>query len=508
MDQFLNNVALGFGIALTPENVFYCFVGALLGTVIGVLPGIGPITAIAILLPATYNMSPTTAVIMLCGMYYGATYGGSTTSILINTPGEASSTVTCLDGYQMAKQGRAKSALATAAIGSFLGGTVATILLMLISPLVASLALRFAPPEYFALMVVALTMVSGLTTGSAVKGLISTLLGLLLSMVGLDAQAGAQRFIFGRPELMEGIDFIVVAIGLFAISEVLMAAGVFKKVTPEVLKVKGQVWISWQELKESFPAYLRGTALGFAIGALPGAGGTTSSFMSYVLEKKLSKHPERFGHGAIEGVAGPETANNAAHQAALVPLMTLGIPTSGVTALLLGAFMIYGLQPGPLLFENNPEFVWAVFASMYVGNVILLILNLPLVNLFAKLLDLPGAVLYSMVIAFCILGVYGLRLSMFDVGLMLVFGIVGYFMRTYNYPMAPCLLALVLGDLMEQNFRRSLALSAGNPSIFFTRPITVALLLIAALILFGPTLMSSWRKARERVAAEVEPEGA
>ncbi len=508
MDQFFNNIAIGFGVALTPENIFYCFVGTVLGTVIGVLPGIGPITAIAILLPATYNMPPTTAVIMLCGMYYGATYGGSTTSVLINTPGEASSAVTCLDGYQMAKQGRAKAALATAAIGSFFGGTVATILLMLISPLVAALALKFAPPEYFALMVVALTMVSGLTTGSAVKGLVSTLLGLILSMVGLDAQAGAQRFIFGMPELMEGIDFIVVAIGLFAISEVLMAAGVFKKVTPEVLKVKGQVWISWQDLKDSFPSYVRCTALGFAIGALPGAGGTTSSFMSYVMEKKLSKHPERFGHGAIEGVAGPETANNAAHQAALVPLMTLGIPTSGVTALLLGAFMVYGLQPGPLLFQNNPEFVWAVFASMYLGNVILLILNLPLVNLFAKLLDLPGAVLYSMVIAFCILGVYGLRLSMFDVGLMLAFGIIGYFMRTYNYPMAPCLLALILGDLMEQNFRRALALSAGNPMIFLSRPITVGLLLIAAAILFGPLVMGSWRAARSRVAAEVEPESA
>src|SRR5512133_621526 len=415
MDQFFTNVGMGFGIALTPENIMYCFLGAVLGTVIGVLPGIGPITAIAILLPATYNMQATTAVIMLCGMYYGATYGGSTTSILINTPGEASSTGTGLDGYQMARQGRAKAALATAAIGSFFGGTVATVLLMLISPLVAALAIKFAPPEYFALMVLALTMVSGLTTGSAVKGLIATLFGLLLSMVGLDAQAGAQRFIFGMPELMEGSDFIGVAIGLFAISEVLMAAGVFKKVRPEVLKVKGSVWISWADLKASFPAYLRGTALGFAIGALPGAGGTTSSFMSYVLEKKVSRHPEEFGKGAIEGVAAPETANNAAHQAALVPLMTLGIPTSGVTALLLGAFIAYGLQPGPLLFENNPEFVWAVFASMYVGNVILLILNLPLVNLFAKLLDLPGAVLYSMVIAFCVLGVYGLRLSMFDV---------------------------------------------------------------------------------------------
>lgn len=498
MEEFVNHLAIGFSVALLPENIFWCFVGALLGTVIGVMPGLGPITAIAVLLPLTYDMNPTTAVIMLCGMYYGATYGGSTTSVLINTPGEASATVTCLDGYQMAKQGRAKSALATAAIGSFFGGTLATLALMLISPLVADFAIKFAPPEYFALMVLALSMVSGLATGSAIKGLIATVFGLLLSMVGLDIQTGAQRYVFGMPELLEGINFIVVAIGLFAISEVLIAAGTFKQYQPERLQVKGQYWITWPELKASFMPYLRGTVLGFVIGALPGAGGTTSSFMSYAIEKKLSKQPERFGKGAIEGVAAPETANNAAHQAALVPLMTLGIPTSSVTALLLGAFMIYGLQPGPLMFEKNPEFVWGLFASMYVGNVILLILNLPLVNLFAKLLDLPGAVLYSMVIAFCVLGVYGLRLSVFDVGLMLAFGIVGYYMRMHGFPLAPCLLALVLGDMMEQNFRRALILAAGNPSVFFTRPITVALLVVAALVLLGPPVLGALRSARKR----------
>lgn len=508
MEQFFSNVATGFGIALSLENILFCFVGAVLGTVIGVLPGIGPISAIAILMPITYSMNPTSAVIMLCGMYYGATYGGSTTSILINTPGEASSTVTCLDGYEMAKRGRAKAALATSAIGSFFGGTISTVLLMGISPLVASVALKFGPPEYFALMLLGLTMVSGLTTGSAVKGLIAALFGLLLSMVGIDPQTGSQRLTFGMIELLEGIDFITVAIGMFAISEVLMAAGVFKKVVPEVLKVKGSVWISWEDLKASFPAYIRGTAIGFAIGALPGAGGTTSSFVSYVVEKKVSKHPEQFGHGAIEGVAAPETANNAAHQAALVPLMTLGIPTSAVTALLLGAFIAYGLQPGPLLFENNPKFVWAVFASMYVGNVILLILNLPLVNLFAKLLDLPGAILYSMVLAFCILGVYAVRLSMFDVGMMLVFGIIGYVMRMYKYPVAPVLLALILGDLMEQNFRRSLILSNGDPSIFVTRPITVVLLILCAVVLLGPSVLGSWRKFRSNVSNEADSESA
>lgn len=508
MEQFFSNIAIGFGVALTAENIFFCFVGAVLGTVIGVLPGIGPISAIAILMPITYQMNPTTAVIMLCGMYYGATYGGSTTSILINTPGEASSTVTCLDGYEMAKQGRAKAALATSAIGSFFGGTVATVLLMAISPIVAAFALKFGPPEYFALMLLGLTMVSGLTTGSAVKGIVAALFGLLLSMVGIDPQTGSQRLTFGIVELLEGIDFITVAIGMFAISEVLMAAGVFKKETPQVLKVKGSVWISWQDLKTSFPAYIRGTAIGFIIGALPGAGGTTSSFVSYVVEKKVSKHPETFGHGAIEGVAAPETANNAAHQAALVPLMTLGIPTSAVTALLLGAFIAYGLQPGPLLFENNPQFVWGVFASMYVGNVILLILNLPLVNIFAKLLDLPGSILYSMVLAFCILGVYAVRLSMFDVGMMLIFGIIGYIMRMYKYPVAPVLLALILGDLMEQNFRRALILSNGDPSVFWTRPITVILLLLCAFVLLGPSVLGSFRKFKTEVAAESDSEGA
>lgn len=498
---------MGFGVALTPENIMYCFIGVLLGTILGVLPGIGPVTAIAVLLPLTLDLNPTSAVIMLCGMYYGSSYGGSTTSILVNVPGSESSTVTCLDGYQMAKQGRAKAALATAAFGSFFAGTFATVALMLLSPIVATLAIRFAPPEYFALMLVAMTMVSSLSTGSVVKGVISTVFGLLIATVGLDIQTGSPRFIFDTPQLMEGVDFIVMAIGLFAVSEVLLFAGVYRKQVHERLQVKGDYWISLRELKQSLNPYIRGTALGFFIGALPGAGGTTASFLSYAMEKRVSKHPEEFGRGAIEGVAGPEASNNAAAQGAMVPLLTLGIPGSATTAVMLGAFTVYGVQPGPLLFEKNPDFVWAIFASMYIGNAILLILNLPLVNLFAKLIDLPAAVLYTMVLALCLLGVYGVRLAVFDIGLMLVFGVIGYYMRKYGYPLAPALLALVLGDMMEQSFRRSLALSAGNPAIFVTRPITVTLLVLAVVSLFGPQLWSAIRSRRTRGAGLSEVSG-
>ena len=500
MEDLFARVALGFGVALTPDNIMYCFVGVLLGTIIGVLPGLGPVAAMAVLLPITFDMNPISAVIMLAGMYYGGAYGGSTTSILINAPGEAASAVTCLDGFQMAKQGKAKAALATAAIGSFFAGTFATAGLMLISPLVATLAIRFGPPEYFGLMLLALTMVAALSADAPVKGFVATILGLLLSVVGQDSQTGAQRFVFGLPQLFEGIDFIVVAIGLFAISEVLIAAGTFKKIAYERAQVKGQYWITMRELRQSLPAYARGTALGFAIGALPGAGGTTAAFMSYGLEKRISKHPERFGHGAIEGVAGPESANNAASQGAMVPLLTLGIPGSATTAVMLGALMIYGVQPGPLLFDSNPEFVWAIFASMYVGNTILLILNLPLVNLFAKLLDLPGALLYSMVVAFCVLGVYGIRLSVFDVGMMLAFGVVGYFMRRHNYPVAPALLALVLGEMMESSLRRALTLSAGNPMVLFTRPMSLILIVLSIISLFGPPIWSAIQANRNRGA--------
>jgi len=480
--DLLANLSLGFSQAISLQNLAYCFIGALYGTVIGVLPGIGPVVGISILLPITFSLPPVSAVIMLAGIYYGSAYGGSTTSILVNTPGEASAVVTCFDGYQMAIQGRAKAALATAAIGSFFAGTFATVAIMLLAMPIARLGLKFTPAEYFSLLLLALTMVGTLATESPVKGLFATLVGLLLSTVGMDLQTGRVRFAFGSPWLIEGIDFIVVAIGLFAISEILVQAEKIKKYGLQKREqISGRYWITREELKQSFMPYVRGTVIGFLVGVLPGAGSTPATFFSYAVEKKVSKHPETFGKGAIEGVAGPESANNAANQGALVPLLTLGIPGSATTAIMLGAFMIYGIQPGPLLFEKDPAFVWTIIASMYIGNIILLILNLPLVNIFAKLLDLPAALLYSMVLAFCTVGVYSIRFAVFDVFLMIIFGIVGYFMRKHDYPAAPLLLALVLGEMMEQGLRRALTLSNGDWSVFVTRPISLGLLTVTFL---------------------------
>jgi putative tricarboxylic transport membrane protein len=495
--DLLANLSLGFSHALTWQNILFCFVGALLGTVIGVLPGIGPVVGISLLLPITFSMNPTSAVIMLAGIYYGSAYGGSTTSILVNAPGEAMSVATCLDGYEMAKQGRAKAALATAAIGSFFAGTLATVATSIIAVPIAEFALRFAPPEFFGLMFLAMTTVGALTAEAPLKGMFSTLIGLFLAMVGMDQQTGQVRFAFGVAELVEGIDFVIAAIGLFAVAEVLVQAEEISRTgVQERFQVQGAYWISWQELKDSFLPYCRGTLVGYLMGALPGIGPTTSSFLSYALEKKVSKHPERFGKGAIEGVAGPESANNAASTGAMVHLLALGIPGSATTAIMLGAFIVYGLQPGPLLFQNNPDFVWAIIASMYIGNVILLILNLPLVNIFAKLLDLPAAILYSMVLTFCCVGVYTLRFAVLDIYLVTGFGVVGYFMKKHHYPAAPLLLALVLGDLMEQALRRSLALSNGDWTIFFTRPISLAIFIIAALFLAVPLITYVRRKSK------------
>ena len=484
MDLFAN-LSLGFSQALTIQNLLYCFVGVVYGTVIGVLPGIGAVVGISILLPLTFDMPPTSAVIMLSGIYYGTAYGGSTTSILVNTPGEGSSVVTCLDGHQMAKQGRAKAALATSAIGSFFAGTLATVFIMLLAVPISLLGLKFTPAEYFSLLLLALTMVGTLATESPLKGIFTTLVGLFLAMVGMDQQTGEVRFAFGILDMIEGIDFIVVAIGMFAIAEVLVQAEKIREFGPQerIPVTGGRLWITWEELKQSFLPYCRGTVLGFLVGVLPGAGSTPATFFSYVLEKKFSKHPEEFGKGAIEGVAGPEAANNAANQGALVPLLTLGIPGSATTAVMLGAFMIYGVQPGPLLFQENPEFVWAIIASMYIGNVILVILNLPLVNIFAKLLDVPGALLYSMVLSFCTVGVFSMRFSIFDVYLMIFFGVIGYFMRKHSYPAAPLLLALVLGEMMEQALRRALTLSNGDWTVFWTRPISLGIQIVIALSL-------------------------
>lgn len=482
--DLLANISLGFGQALSLQNLMYCFIGALYGTVIGVLPGIGAVVGISILLPITYSLPPVSAVVMLAGIYYGSAYGGSTTSILVNTPGEASSVVTCFDGFQMAKQGRAKAALATSAIGSFFAGTLATVAIMLVAQPIAKLGIKFTPAEYFSLLLLAMTMVGTLMADSPIKGLFSTLVGLWLATVGMELQTSQARFAFGSPYLVEGIDFIIVAIGLFAIPEVLIQAELIVKYGLQKREqVSGRYWITREEFKQSLMPYVRGSIIGFLVGILPGAGSTPATFLCYAFEKKVSKHPEKFGKGAIEGVAAPEACNNAANQGAFVPLLALGIPGSATTAIILGAFMLYGVQPGPLLFEKDPGFVWTIICSMYIGNVILLILNLPLVNIFVKLLDLPAALLYSMVLAFCSVGVYCIRFAAFDLITMVFFGIVGYFMRKHNYPAAPLLLGLLLGDMIEQGLLRALTLAGGDWSVFVTRPISLGFLTITVLSL-------------------------
>lgn len=486
--QFLGN---GFATALTPINLVYCFIGALMGTVVGVLPGIGPISGVAMLIPVTFGMNPTTAMIMMAGVYYGAMYGGSTTSILINTPGENSSVVTCLDGYQMARQGRAGAALAVAAIGSFVAGTVSILFLMLLAPALADVAIEFGPPEYFALMVLGLTAVASLGEGNMLKALVSLVIGLMVSTVGIDLQTGTSRFTFGSPEFLDGVDFLIPAIGLFALAEV-FDASTRAGGEGERVALRGRIWLTRQEFRQAMPPILRGSVLGFFLGVLPGAGATISSFMSYMTEKRLSKHPERFGKGAIEGVAGPESANNAAAGGAMVPLLTLGLPGSGTTAVMLGALMMFGLKPGPLLIQENPNLFWGLIASMYIGNAMLLVLNLPMVGLFARMLDLPKNMLMPMVLAFSFLGVWANGTSTYDVVLLALFGVLGYFMRLLDFPAAPLLLAVVLGDLMEQAMRQSLTLSDGNPVIFLTSPISLALLILAASSILYPILRERW----------------
>ncbi|BDG59464.1 tripartite tricarboxylate transporter permease [Caldinitratiruptor microaerophilus] len=487
--SFLANLSTGFSIALSPINLVFALIGVLVGTVIGVLPGIGSVATVALLIPVTYGMNPSTALIMMAGVYYGAMYGGSTTSILINTPGEPSSVVTTLDGYPMAKQGRAGAALATAAIGSFVAGTLSTVLLMLIGPTIASVAIRFGPAEYFALMLLGLTTVSSLAGRSVIRALISMVLGLVIATIGIDI-AGFPRFSFGFPELYEGIDFLIPAIGLFAITEVLEMAGTIRQTPPTHLTFQGRAWLTREEFRRSAGPWLRGSLLGFIVGVLPGAGATIASFLSYALEKRLSRHPEEFGKGAIEGVAGPEAANNGSVGGAMVPLLTLGIPGSGTTAILLGAFMMFGLQPGPLLFQQNPDVIWAVIASMYVGNVMLLVLNLPLIRVWIQLFRIPPAVLAAMVLVLSTIGVYAVNGRVFDLWLLLLFGALGWFMRRYDFPPAPMILALVLGKSLEDNFRRAVALSDGSLRIFVSQPLAAAILALCVLSLFSPYLQA------------------
>ena len=492
----LTNLALGFSVALQPANLLFCFLGVLVGTLVGVLPGVGPVATIALLLPLTFKMVPASAIIMLAGIYYGAMYGGSTTSILVNIPGEAASVVTCFDGYQMAKRGRGGPALGIAAIASFIAGTVGVLGLMLVAPPLAKFALSFSSPEYFGLMCLGLAMVVLLAGKSLVKALLAMLVGLWIAGMGTDLFTATSRFTFGSPELLDGIDFVVVAIGVFALGEVLgnmeMREGAQILPTPKGLR---NLLPTWQDLKDCRFAFVNGSVIGFLIGVLPGAGSTIASFISYGVEKAVSKRPEQFGTGVPEGVAAPEGANNSETGGAMVPLLTLGIPGSGTTAILLAAFILWGLRPGPLMIQDNPTLFWGLVASMYIGNVMLLVLNLPLVPLFAQILRLPAYVLYPGIFGISIVGVYSVSSSLFDVWMLAGFGLLGYAMRRLDYPAAPLILGFVLGDSMERALRQSLMMSQGDLTILVSRPGSAMMLFLALLILVAPLFKraNAWR---------------
>mgnify|MGYP001049645198 CR=1 FL=1 len=490
--DLLTNVLNGFSVALEPTNLFFCFLGALSGTLIGVLPGLGPLSAIAFLLPATFYIPVVPALIMLAGIYYGAMYGGSTTSILVNIPGEAASVVTCLDGYQMARQGRAGPALGIAAIGSFIAGTMGVILLMLMAPPLARVALKFGPPEYSALLFLALIIVSFIGSGEPLKALMMVALGLAIGMIGTDQITGNPRFAFGIRELQDGVGIAPMAIGVFGISEVFL--NVERRERRQLLKAAFRgIFPSLQDYKDSFFPIFRGSLLGFFIGILPGGNPIISSFISYGMEKKLSRHPERFGHGAIAGVAGPESANNSTTSGAFVPLLSLGVPNNAVMALMLGAIIIHGVVPGPTLITDKPQLFWGILCSMYIGNAMLLALNLPLVGLWVQVLRVPYRVLFPMILIFCLIGVYSLNASAFEMILVLIFGVFGYVMRKLDYEMAPLIMGVIIGPMLETALRQSLLLSKGNFSIFVARPIAACFLGIAAIFLMR-TVFSFVRK--------------
>jgi putative tricarboxylic transport membrane protein len=484
----------GFAIAATPYNLMWAVVGVTIGTAIGVLPGLGPSTTVALLMPLTYNVQPTAAFIMFAGIYYGSQYGGSTASILLNTPGEPGAMMTAVEGNAMARRGRGAQALATAAIGSFIAGTLGTIALTLVAPLMVKVALMLGAPEYFALMVLAMAAVTAVISGSAAKGLAGLCLGLLLGSVGMDPQTGQPRFTFGILELLDGIDVSIVAVALFAVGETLYAASRAGRPDDEIVAVRGTLWMSREDWSRSWKPWLRGTFLGFPIGALPAGGAEVPTMLSYAIEKRLCRKPEEFGHGAIEGVAGPEAANNASAAGALSPLLALGLPTSATAAVLLAAFQQYGLRPGPLLFKSNPDLVWGMIASLYIGNILLLVLNLPLIGIWVRLLSVPKPWLYAGILCFATLGAYTLNGNAVDVGLLWLIGLLGFGMRLTGVPIVPCVLGFVLGPMLEQMLRRSLAISQGDPSVFFTRPISLCLLLLAAALLCWPLLMRIWRR--------------
>jgi putative tricarboxylic transport membrane protein len=495
--ETLTHIINGFAVCLQPVNLWYTFLGVFLGTIVGVLPGIGPSASIALLIPVTFGMNPTSALIMMAGIYYGTKYGGSTTAILIRTPGEAASVMTSLDGYEMAKKGRAGAALAVSAIGSFIAGTIGVVALTLFAIPLASMALKFGPAEYFTLMLFAMTAVSSLAGASPAKGMLSAVLGLMIATIGIDLQSGQPRYTMGVPEFQDGVGFVVVVVGLFAVAEVFRGMeGLYHGTAPEMIKIKGKLWLTAEEWKRSIGPIWRGGIIGFIIGVLPGAGGTIASILSYTTEKRLSRHPEEFGHGAIEGVAGPESANNSDTAGALVPLLTLGVPGGGATAVLLGAFIMYGIQPGPLLFQNRPDLVWGLIDSMYIGNIMLLILNLPLIGIFVRLLYIPSGILYPLIIAISAIGAYAINGSMTDLYLILFFGVVGYVFDKVDIPVAPLVLSLVLGGIMEQSFRQAMTISGGNPKIFFNSGITITLVILSVISVVTPFILARFKSLK------------
>ena len=501
--DLLSNLSHGFLIALTWQNLFFCGVGVLFGQIVGVLPGLGAPTAIALLLPMTFTMNSTTAIIMLAGIYYGVAYGGTITSVLINVPGESSTVMTTLDGYQLALQGRAGAALSVAAIGSFIAGTLSIVILMSFAPILARFALRFGPAEYFGLTTMAFGLLTVMGEGEPVKIIISTLIGLFMATIGIDVISGVPRFAFGVPELLGGIDPIVIITGMFGIAEVFNSLE--EDVRMDIVRAKFRLrdmFLTWQDWMESRWAILRGWAIGFVVGVLPAGGITTASFLAYLIEKRVSKHPERFGKGAIEGVAAPESANNAASISGFAPLLALGLPGSPTTAILLAGFMMWGIRPGPMLFQSNPDLVWGLIASMYVGNVLLVLMNIFMIPAFVAILRVPYTILMGLIVVFSTVGAYSANNNLFDVWMMLGLGLLGYLMKKLNYPIVPLILALVLGRLAENSLRQALTISGGSLSVFFTRPISAVFISFAIFAYMFPLIKGVIkRKPREQAGS-------
>lgn len=493
----------GFATALTPVNLMYALIGVTLGTLVGVLPGIGPAMTVALLLPITFTVPPASAFIMFAGIYYGGMYGGSTTSILLNTPGESSSMITALEGNKMARRGRAAQALATAAIGSFVAGTIATVLLVVAAPLVVDFAIGFGPEDYFALAILAFTAVSSVLSRSIVRGLASLGLGLVIGLIGIDQQTGQARLTLGIPQLLDGIDVVIVAVGLFALGEALYVASRLRHAAPEIVPV-GRAWMGRSDWSRSWKPWLRGTALGFPFGALPGGGAEIPTFLSYATERKLARGVarEEYGKGAIEGVAGPEAANNASAAGTLVPLLTLGLPTSATAAIMLAAFQQYGLQPGPQLFDHNPALVWGMVASLFIGNTMLLVLNLPMAPLWARVLRVPRPYLYAGIVVFATLGVYALNASAVDLIVLFLLGLLGFAMRRFGLPVAPAVIGMILGPMAEIQLRRALAIGAGEVTVLVKSPVAVVLLTLSALALLTPLVRAIL--ARRQVTSSEE----